>query len=253
LIAVGIFLIELEIFAFAAMKSGRKSWLQVMDHNGNVIYETNGTDLSSFNKYYFEKTFGPFDQYQVNLVTRDVPFPFRAWFAAAIGIPIGAVLLFGFVTRAYISIFHGHLKFDDASETKDSPEQTRLEKILSRISRFNVFTIGFLVFLMVFAYWVIPNAITYVGQTGIEILIRFKWVFIPVGIGFCVVVVWIIYLRYLLAKKTIESQTELSKYRLQLEMSREAGQMALPQGSAHKQVEWRKANDQQGTDGPPDV
>jgi len=32
-------------------------------------------------------------------------------------------------------------------------------------------------------------------------------------------VIWIIYLRYLLAKKSIESQTEVNKYRLQLEMA----------------------------------
>jgi hypothetical protein len=32
-------------------------------------------------------------------------------------------------------------------------------------------------------------------------------------------VIWIIYLRYLLAKKSIESQAEVNKYRLQLEMA----------------------------------
>ncbi len=59
IIAVVLFLVELEIFALAAMKSGRKSWLQVIDANGNVIHETDGKNLSDFNKYYFEKTFGP--------------------------------------------------------------------------------------------------------------------------------------------------------------------------------------------------
>lgn len=238
LIAVGIFLIELEIFAFAAMKSGRKSRLQVIDHTDTVIYETNGSDLSSFNKYYFEKTFGPLDQYRVNLVTQDVPFPFRAWFAAAVGIPVGAVLLFGFITRAYVSIFHGHVKFNDTPETPGAPAQTRLEKILFRISRFNVFTIGFLVFLMVFAYWTIPNAISYIGQAGIELLVRFKWVFIPMGIGLCAIIIWMIYLRYLLAKKTLETQMELTKYRLQLEMTRDAGPLALPQPPPTRQVAW---------------
>ena len=35
LIAVGIFLIELEIFAVAAIHSGRKSWLEIKDQRGN--------------------------------------------------------------------------------------------------------------------------------------------------------------------------------------------------------------------------
>ena len=33
------------IFALAAMKSGRKSWLQVIDANGNVIHETSGWEM----------------------------------------------------------------------------------------------------------------------------------------------------------------------------------------------------------------
>ena len=53
IILVVLFLIELEIFAVAAMKSGRKSWLQVFDAKGNVIHETDGQNLSEFNKYYF--------------------------------------------------------------------------------------------------------------------------------------------------------------------------------------------------------
>jgi len=38
LIAVGVFLIELEIFAVAAINSGRKSWLEIKDQRGNVIH-----------------------------------------------------------------------------------------------------------------------------------------------------------------------------------------------------------------------
>ena len=44
----------------------------------------------------------------------------------------------------------------------------------------------------------------------------FLWVF---GLA---LVVWIIYLRYLLARKTIESRTELDKCRLQLEYAHQS-------------------------------
>ncbi|UCD90435.1 MAG: hypothetical protein JSW04_03065 [Desulfobacterales bacterium] len=217
IIAVVIFLIELEIFAFAAMKSGRKSWLQVLDTNGSVIHETDGKNLSDFNKYYFEKTFGPFEQYNVKLVTKEIPFPFRAWFVAAIGIPVGIVLLFGFVVRAYMAlVYGGGAKADDVDPNKDIYEY-RFEKIIAAIGRFNIFTIGFLVLLAVFSYWVIPNIITYIGRVGVDTLIRYKWVFLSIGFIFLGVILWIIYLRYLLAKKAIDSQTEVDKYRLQLE------------------------------------
>lgn len=217
IISVVLFLVELEIFALAAMKSGRKSWLQVMDSNGNVIHETDGNNLSEFNKYYFEKTFGPFDQYHVKLVTKNLPFPFRAWFAAAIGIPVGAFLLFAFFVRAYHALFGGEEKNRDETDLKHAEYEYRFEKVISAISRFNIFIIGFLIFLAVFLYWVIPNLIVYIGRTGAETITRYKWIFLSVGVVFLGLVVWIIYLRYLLAKKTIDRQVEIDKYRLQLE------------------------------------
>ena len=83
-----------------------------------LIHVTDGDNLSTFNKYYFEKTFGPIDQYRVNLVTQERPFPFRAWFTAALGIPVGAVLLFGFIIRAYLTIVHG----EKIPERSDQPQ-----------------------------------------------------------------------------------------------------------------------------------
>jgi len=218
ILTVGLFLIELQIFAFAATKSGRQSWLQVSDAQGTVIYETSGTRLSDFNKYYFEKTFGPFQDYNTRLVSREVPFPFRAWFVAAVGIPIGAVLLFGFVFRAYVTLIRGE-KSDTHTQADRSPvdPESRLEQALRRIGRLNIFAIGFLVFVIVISYWIIPNTLVYVGKTGLEALIRYKWIFLAIASVFTAIVLWIIYLRYLLAKKAIESQAEIDKYRIQLE------------------------------------
>jgi hypothetical protein len=231
IIIVGLFLLELEIFALAAMKSGRKSWLQVIDANGNVIHETSGKNLSEFNKYYFEKTFGPFENYDVRLQTREHPFPFRAWFVAAIGIPVGAMLLFGFVVKAYAAIFHGaELQGGEARPAAESGFETRLEGLLYRISRMNIFIIGFLVFVGVISYWIIPNTITYVGRTGVDTIIRFKWVFIGAAALLLAVGIWIVYLRYLLARKSIESQTEIEKHRLELEYKARQDAPALLEG-----------------------
>jgi hypothetical protein len=224
IVAVVIFLIELEIFAFAAMTSGRKSWLQVIDQNGSVIHETDGKNLSDFNKYYFEKTFGPFEQYHVKLITKEVPFPFRAWFVAAVGVPVGIVLLFGFIVRAYTALFYGGAPSKDDVGLNQREHQFGFEKIVGAISRFNIFTIGFLVFLAVFLYWVIPDMITYIGRVGVDTLIQYKWVFLSIGFIFLGMIIWIIYLRYLLAKKAIDSQAEVDKYRLQLEYHPHAAQ-----------------------------
>lgn len=217
-LTVGLFILELQIFAVAATKSGKQSWLQVSDEQGTVIYETSGSRLSDFNKYYFEKTFGPFDNYRTRLVTRDVPFPFRAWFVAAVGVPVGAVLLFGFVFRAYVTLIQGESPPAASPADDRAPEpESRLEQALHRVGRLNIFAIGFLVLVIVLSYWIIPNALVYIGKTGFEVLVRYKWVFLAVAFLFTAVVLWIIYLRYLLAKKAIESQTEVDKYRIQLE------------------------------------
>ncbi len=237
IVAIALFLLELEIFAVAVMKSGRHSRLQVLDQSGNVIHETDGENLSEFNKYYFEKTFGSLDQYQVRLTTTERPFPFRAWFVAAVGIPVGIVLLFAFVVKSYVSLFYGdEIKTEAEARAAGgggaADGATRLESLLTRVGRFNIFTIGFLIFLALFAYWVIPNFIALVGKIGIETLIRFKLFFIVTALVFLGIVVWVIYLRYRLAVKNIESRTEIEKERLQLEMS--------IRHSEAKQIEYRQ-------------
>ncbi|MGD9973879.1 MAG: hypothetical protein AB7S77_12540 [Desulfatirhabdiaceae bacterium] len=219
IIAIGIFLLELEIFAIAALKSGRKSWLEIRNTQGNVIHMTEGNNLSSFNKYYFEKTFGPLDQYQVNLISREEPFPFRAWFSAAIGIPVGAVLLFAFISRAVSTLFYGQRLSSPQTGDQPAEYETRLEKILGAVGRLNIFAIGFLILVGVLSYWIVPNFIVYLGSLGIETVIRFKWFFIALALVFAGIILWIIYLRYLLARRTIDSRMELEKFRLQLEAS----------------------------------
>ncbi|MGD9211400.1 MAG: hypothetical protein PVI90_11515, partial [Desulfobacteraceae bacterium] len=201
IVMIGLFLLELEIFALAVMKSGRKSWLQVLDKNGNVIHETDGRQLSDFNKYYFEKTFGPFENYQVRLQTENIPFPFRAWFTAAVGLPLGLILLFGFIVKAYLALFHGdRLKRGGPAPAKRHYEN-KVEDVLHRITRLNIFIWGFLILGIVLAYWIVPNFIAYLGRTGIETVARFKWIFITAVAVFVGTALWIVYLRYLLAKK----------------------------------------------------
>ncbi|QTA88679.1 hypothetical protein [Desulfonema magnum] len=221
-IAIALFLIELEIFAVAAMKSGWDYKMQILDDKGNLIHETDGKNLSDFNKYYFEKTHGPFEQYQRKLVKNYVPFPFRAWFVAAVGIPVGVILLFAFVVRAYIALFYGEEKEEEADLRKEN-YGTRLEKIIASVSGFNIFAIGFLVFLVIISYWIIPEVVIYLGKLGEDTILKYKWFFLAVLLAAFGILVWITYLRYLLAKKTIDSQTEVDKFRMQLEFKQTGG------------------------------
>ncbi|WP_462270257.1 hypothetical protein [Desulfobacter sp.] len=229
IIVVGLLLLEVEIFALAAMQSGKQSVLQVIDNQGNVIHETSGDNLSDFNKHHFEKVFGPLEKYTVRLNTHEAPFPFRAWFVAAICIPIGVMLLFAFVVKAYLVIFHAEkvANEENSASANEPGTENKLESTLNRISRMNIFNIGFLVFVGGILYWIIPNMITYLGQIGVDFFIRYQWVVIVLVAIFFGVGLWIIYLRYLLARKSIESHIEVEKHRISLEYHSQADQPLL--------------------------
>jgi hypothetical protein len=112
----------------------------------------------------------------------------------------------------------------------------------------NIFIIGFLIFVGVISYWIIPNMITYIGRTGIEAIIRFKWVFITLGVVVAGIGVWIVYLRYLLAKKSIDSQTEIEKHRLALEYEAQRGsplQLNAPSADndPRASLEWNRSGE----------
>jgi hypothetical protein len=220
ILAVGLFLVELEIFALASMGSGRKSVVQVLDQQANVIYEVKSAKLNSREKAEFEKTFGPLEHYQVNVVTQQRAFPLRPWFAAAVGLPIGAVLLFGFFVKAYEALFFKNEEYLAKPGAQPPTDRTtdRLDRLLHRVGRLNIFAIGGFVLLFALGLWAVPHLLAEFGRHGVNLVIRYKWAalaFVGVFLGFAA---WIVFLRYLLARKAIETQAEVEKYRLQLEL-----------------------------------
>lgn len=237
IIIIGFFLIEVEIFAFAVMKSGRQSFMQVLNDSNDVIYEVKGATMTNFNKYYFENTFGPFEEYHVRIETKETAFPFRAWFSAAVGLPVGLVLLLAFILKAVMVFLHGKDEqiMDDKSKKSESDSKNGIEKLLFRISSYNIFIIGFLVFASVFLFWIIPNLLTFLVQTGIETIMTFKWVFLGGFIAFFLLFTWFMYMKYQLAKQSMESQVEIKKYELELEYTK-AGLNKLPELGLERDV-----------------
>ncbi|WP_035240205.1 hypothetical protein [Desulfobacter vibrioformis] len=215
-VAMLLVLVELEIFFVFSAKSGAKHTLQVLNDSGAVIYETDGKNLTQFKKYYFESTFGPFENYKKKLITRTVPFPFRAWFATAIGLPLGFTLLFAFIISAFTTLFGK--KQNEPPETKkaDDAPKGKMDQFLAHINRMNIFMIGLGIFLVVLASWVLPNLVSIIGKTGLEIIDRYRWFFAVSGIAVLLIFAWFLYLRYLLAKKALEAETHIREYQLNL-------------------------------------
>lgn len=216
-IAVVLLLLELGIFAVAALQSGEHYKLQFWDKNGDLIYETDGKNLNDFNVYQFRVTHGPVQNYTRKLVKTDIPFPFRAWFVAAFAIPLGMFLFFAFILKAYEALFYGEAEQGDVPESKRSQYQTRLERVIGGVHSFNIFMIAVVAFLAVIAYWILPNLLIYVGEVSLETIMRFKWVILLAGLLAFGLLAWVIYLKYLLAKKSMDSQVDIDKHRLELE------------------------------------
>ncbi len=218
ILAVGLFLVELEIFAMAAMKSGRQATVQIRDAQDNVIFEARSSRLDTREKAEFESTYGPLANYRVKLVTIQRSFPFRAWFAAAVGLPIGAVLLFGFFVKAYEALFFGGARLPESASQGRVESADRLERLMGRVSRLNIFAIGGFVLLFALGLFAVPHLLAEFGRHGVAVISRYRWVALGIVAVFLGLVIWIVFLRYLLARKTIETQADVEKYRLQLEM-----------------------------------
>ncbi len=208
--------LELEIFIHATMKSGDLSQIQVLNSQNEVIYESSADKLYQFNKYYFEQNFGPLENYRVRREKIERPFPFRAWVISAIGLPIGFIMILGFIVKAWAAFFKGEAPVFESTKPNNAPKnRSQLERLIEKISGLNVFVLGFFIVSILFLYWVLPDMIVFISRASIDTIIKFKWFFIVASFIIAALFGWFIYLKYLLAKKAIDSQTEIEKFKLQ--------------------------------------
>jgi hypothetical protein len=91
-----------------------------------------------------------------------------------------------------------------------------MDQFLAQINRMNIFIIGAGVFLVVLAFWVLPNLVSVIGQTGLEVIERYGWFIAIAVVGVLLIFAWFLYLRYLLAKKTLEAETHIREHQLNL-------------------------------------
>lgn len=220
LIAFFLFVLEFVIFINAFMQTGDHSKIQVLNNRDEVVYESDEKKLYQFDRYYFEKNFGPLENYRKRRLNIDNPFPFRGWMISSIGIPIGFMLVLGFIFKAWAVFFKGEKPVYENNYRNGTNEKTkpssRLEQIIEMVSAMNIFVLGFFVIAALFLYWVLPDMVMFISRIGLETIIRFKWFFIGVFLTIAVLFSWFIYLRYLLAKKAIESRAEIEKIKLQI-------------------------------------
>jgi hypothetical protein len=202
------------------MQSGDHSKIQVLNNHDEVIYESDENKLYQFDRYYFEKNFGPLENYKKRRLDIENSFPFRGWMISAIGIPVGFMLVLGFIFKTWAVFFRGEKPVYENNNRNGTNERispsNRFEQIIVMVSNMNIFVLGFFIVAALFLYWVLPDMIMFISRMGLETIIRFKWFFIGVFLTIAGLFSWFIYLRYLLARKAIESRTEIEKIKLQI-------------------------------------
>jgi hypothetical protein len=211
-------LLELLIFMAAAGQAGTRSRLVVLDTSGNKIFETSGTTATKYQQFEFENNYGPWANYQKRLESDSLPFPFRAWLSAAVGIPVGLTLLVAFLVRIYIALMYG----DEwgKGEEPDEPLEKRqgLGGFFNAFQRVTVFHIGFFTVIGVLLFWIVPNFLQDFARISAAAVQDYKWFFLGASIFLAVIITWVIYLRYRLSKQMLENQLHVEKYRLETQL-----------------------------------
>lgn len=218
-VSVAVLLIlELLIYLASAGQAGQKSRIVITDPNGEKKYETQGASLTSYEKLYFENTYGSLNNYRIHLETEELPFPFRAWVSAAVGIPVGLALLVAFVVRIYL-----HLLYGEEKEKGDDPEEPLSRKpgmgsYFGMFHHLSIFHVGFFVLIAVLLFWIVPNFLQDFLRIAVAAIREYKMFFLGASIFLALLITWIIYLRYKLSRQMLNNQLDLEKFRFEKQL-----------------------------------
>jgi len=229
--------IELIIYLVANSHAGTQSWLDIYNSKGNKVYETKGNVMTTYEKLVFRNTYGPLRNYRVRAVTRTTPFPFRAWLAVAVGVPIGFMLLLTYLVRAYLSFVAG----DEEQNTNDSvsliDDRGRFGQWF-KWRRLSLFHFGFFVLVCVLSFWLVPNYVADITRGTISLIVKYKWFFLGVFVFAASLLVWIIYLKYKISERMMDRQMDLEKFRMEKQLLLEKERRpALPDAAFPTKVE----------------
>jgi hypothetical protein len=218
-VSVAAFLVlELLIYLGAASQAGTKSRVIVVDSEGNKVFQTEGSALSSYEKLVFENNHGPISNYRMQLQTETLLFPFRAWLSAAVGIPVGLILLVSFLVKVYLALLYGDEQEHPLPSEDGTGKRNRLGTLYHSFNRFSVFHLGFLVLMSVLMFWIVPNFLQDFATVSWAAIREYKWFFLGASVFLALIITWVIYLRYRLSKQMLENQFNIEKYRLKTQL-----------------------------------
>ncbi|MGQ9670321.1 MAG: hypothetical protein ACUVWY_09165 [Desulfosoma sp.] len=212
-----LFLLILEtlIYITAASQAGQRTRLIITNGEGQKVYETPGSTLSSYEKMVFETTFGPLERYRMHLQSEERPFPFRAWLSAAVGIPIGLILIIAFAIKAFLNLLYGDVERPEGESVSPGSPEGRFGSLFELFRGISVFHVGVLVVVGVILFWMVPNVLGDFGRVAWDFFKEYKILVLGGALFMAGVLIWIIYLRYRLSKQVLQNQVEIERLRLE--------------------------------------
>lgn len=230
ILKIGIFMflsMEVIIYLVANAHSGTESWVEIFNSKGEMVYETQGNVLTTYEKLVFQNTYGPLSNFNVRVKTRTSPFPFRAWLAVAVGVPIGFMLLLTYLVRAYLSFVSGEEE-KDMQDSESLADSSRFGQLFSW-RRLSLFHFGFFILICVLALWLVPNYVADIAAGAVSLVAKYKWFFLGVFVFLASLFVWIIYLKYKISEKMMDRQMDLEKFKVEKQLLLEQeSRLALP-------------------------
>lgn len=223
---------ELIIYLVANSHSGSESWVEIFNSKGDKVYETRGNVLTTYEKLVFINTYGPLSDYRVRVETRSTPFPFRAWLAVAVAVPIGLMLLLVYLVRAYLSFLSGEEE-ENPDDFGTAPDDAGRFGHLFGWRRLSLFHFGFFILICVLAFWLIPEYVADITKGVISFILAYKWFFLGVFVFFASLSVWIIYLKYKITEKMMDRRMDLEKFKVEKQflLERET-RLSLPEAAS---------------------
>lgn len=220
-------LIEIGILAVCMWLGTNQDWVTIYNPEKKVIYEGvyNQIRTKEFKSIYGIQNYKE-EGYEIIRKTIDRPFPTRTWIALSVCVPLVPIFFVVFLVRTFEDVFgikkpkekEGGKQEEHSDENKIF-EETRFEKLFSSLGRLNIYSLGAIVMVAAFFFWMVPDLLIAVGRISAHTILQLKWIILAVVVVGGIILILRTVFAYKTRKEIIRQQTEIQKYRDQLAMN----------------------------------
>ena len=219
-------LIEFGILMVCLSLAANQEWVTIYNPEKKIIYEGvyNQIRTTEFKRIYGIRNYKK-EGYEVVRRTVDNRFPTRTWIALSVCVPLVLIFFIVFLIRIFEDVF-GTKKSKEEEGIKDEKdsdknkifEETRFEKLFSTLGRLNIYSLGAIVMLAAFFFWMVPDLLIAVGRISVQTILQLKWIIMAVVVAGGIILILRTIFAYKTRKEIIKQQAEIQKYRDQLAM-----------------------------------